>query len=222
MRKFIRWSGLGACFAALTAFLQGCTQNEELLALLLLLLMLGGCSYQLTVEGTGFGTVAGADGLIQCDIINSVASGTCQADIDSGQLITLTATPSAGYSFDSWINCPTAQNNQCNFQEFQDITITANFVQQFQLTVSGNGVNAVSGFVTGAAPSNINCTIGSGADTGTCTEFYNAGTVVVLTATPQPPEIFDTWNICPAPAGNVCTVVMNSDVAVDVEFVPPL
>ena len=55
---------------------------------------------RLTVSVNGNGTVTG--GGIAC---TSGSSSGCSADEDSGQDVTLTATPASGGSFTSWSGC---------------------------------------------------------------------------------------------------------------------
>ena len=66
----------------------------------------------------------------------------------------------------------------------------------------------MSGTVTGIG---INC----GAD---CTETYDSGTPVTLTATPDPDSTFTSWTNCDSVSGNICTITMNANKSVTATF----
>src|SRR3989344_1040611 len=80
-------------------------------------------------------------------------------------------------------------------------TNSTNQTTQYLLTVNktGNG----SGTVT-SSPAGINC----GSD---CTQNYNSGTVVALTATPSVGSGFSGWSGACSGASPVCNLVMNSN-----------
>jgi len=52
---------------------------------------------------------------------------------------------------------------------------------------------------------------------GDCSESYDEGTMVRLTAGPSPGYVFDRWSGCSAPT-NICDVIMDSDVTVTAHF----
>jgi hypothetical protein len=54
------------------------------------------------IGGNGTGTVTGSAGGIDCLYDDAVESGTCEADLNSGTLLTLTAIPSDGSTFSGW------------------------------------------------------------------------------------------------------------------------
>ncbi len=211
MRKLVRFSGLGVFFASLFTFVQGCTQSDNLgIILLLLLLLLGGGSGDLTVNGTGSGTVVGADNNINCSISSGSISGTCTDSVGLGTTQTLTATPASGFDFDSWVNCSNPSGNVCNHGMTEAATITANFVQMFTLTVVLSGPGLVTTNIGG-----ISCP-------GVCSATFPAGTVVALTAAPA--GDFSMWTDCGIPVGpstaNPFNRTMNSDLNCLATFLP--
>ncbi len=71
-----------------------------------------------TGHGTGTGTVSASDPAvdIECTITAGTSSGTCHAsfpEAGQGGVFTLTATPSAGSSFDGFSGCTSAAGNVC-------------------------------------------------------------------------------------------------------------
>src|SRR5207253_1748305 len=97
-------------------------------------------------------------------------------------------------------------------------SVTATFVQQFALTMSGAGSG--TGTVT-SAPAGINCTSTAGAASGTCTASYNTGTSVTLTAAPAAGSVFNGWggSGITCPATDPCPVTMDQARSVTATFV---
>jgi hypothetical protein len=88
-------------------------------------------------------------------------------------------------------------------------SITATFnVQRFTLAVVKAG--AGGGTVT-STPAGISC----GTD---CSEPYDSGTTVTLTAAPAPGSLFGGWNGCTAGSGASCTVAMSAARSVTATF----
>jgi hypothetical protein len=92
-------------------------------------------------------------------------------------------------------------------------SITVNAVEHL-LTVNKAGTGA--GIVTGTG---LDC----GSD---CTESYNNGTSVILTATASSGSSFGGWAGCDTPVGNSCTMSLDADKTVTAAFIanptPPL
>ncbi|NJD11321.1 MAG: hypothetical protein FIB01_13095 [Gemmatimonadetes bacterium] len=91
-------------------------------------------------------------------------------------------------------------------------TASVTVVSRPVLTVNGtgNGAGAVSG--TGIA-----CNIAAGAASGDCTETYNGGTAVVLTATPAASSNFATWSGACTGNGN-CSFTIGQNSTVTARF----
>jgi len=156
-------------------------------------------SVTLTVIVNGSGVVTVSSG-------GSCAAGTCPISVPSGTPITLTASPSAGWSFTGWTG-PCTGGGDCALTLDAQATVTATFTQeQFQLAVSVAG----SGTVT-SSPAGITCSSGS------CTALYPRGTVVTLTATPDPSWWLSSWNGDCTGSGS-CSVTMTATRSVSATF----
>jgi uncharacterized delta-60 repeat protein len=127
-----------------------------------------------SINPSGAGTVTSNPQGIDCPT-------TCEASFAEGSTVTLTANANTGYQFDSWNGCDSVNGNQCTLTMNASKNVTATFTQLFTLTATING----NGTVT-SEPAGINC----GSD---CSEAYPSGTVVTLTATPDPGWQFSSW-----------------------------
>ena len=168
--------------------------------------------FTLTVgkSGAGAGAVTSAPVGVDC-------GATCAASYNSGTGVTLTATPSAGSTFDGWSGGGCSGTGTCTVTLTAATTVTATFniqqvtLTQFTLTVGKGGTG--TGTVT-SAPVGIDC----GA---TCTASYDSGTVVTLTATPTGGSTVIGWRGCDAVSGTTCTVTMNASRLVRTGFAAP-
>jgi hypothetical protein len=152
------------------------------------------------IAGAGTGTVSTMPSGISC-------APSCDADFETGTLVTLTASPSAGSTFSNWTGTgcsgviPT-----CTVVMNTNQTVTAIFnaivpVPMSTLIVEKNGLG--SGTVT-SAPSGINCG-------GTCSASFPTGTVVTLTPTPAAGSTFSGWNGPRCGGTGPCTITLDSD-----------
>jgi DNA-binding beta-propeller fold protein YncE len=80
--------------------------------------------------------------------------------------------------------------------------------QTLEVTKVGAGEGTVA-----SAPAGIDC--GSA-----CLAEYDAGSEVILTATPAAGSAFSGWSGCPQPSGPTCTVTLATDQSVGAEFEP--
>jgi len=160
--------------------------------------------YLLTVSktGTGNGTVTSNPSGINCGL-------DCSETYNQGTSVILTATASSGSTFTGWSGACSGTGT-CSVTMNSDKTVTATFnqqVQQYTLTVTKSGTG--SGTVI-SSPAGINC----GSD---CSEAYNPGTSVTLTATTASGSTFGGWSgACSGTGG--CSVTMNSDKTVTATF----
>jgi hypothetical protein len=157
-----------------------------------------------TADGTGSGTVVSDVGGINYAYPGQTTGTT--APLDHGSAITLTATAATGSTV-SWSGCPatggTTTAATCTFASLDgDQTVSATFtLQSFALSVSkaGKGEGTVS-----SSPVGIDCG-------GDCSEAYDYGSRVVLTAAPDNHSTLAGWQgscLEPAtePPAQTCTV----------------
>ncbi len=161
--------------------------------------------YTLTVNksGTGNGTVTSSPAGINC-------GSDCSESYNPGTIVTLTATQDAGSTFAGWSGGGCSGTGSCSITINNDQTITATFNQQpqYSLTVIKSGTG--SGTVT-SSPAGINC--GSG-----CSESYDPGTIVTLTATQDAGSSFGGWSGDLSGTANAASLTMNGPKTVVVNF----
>jgi uncharacterized repeat protein (TIGR02543 family) len=157
--------------------------------------------YDLTVSTTGYGTVTSNPAGINC--------GTdCSQSYNSGTTVTLTATPAADYTFTGWNGACSGTSITCIVAMNASMAVTATFtLNSYALTVSKAG--AGGGTVT-STPAGIDC----GSD---CSESFNSGAFVTLTATPETGSTFSDWSGACSGAGG-CVVTMDAAKSVIATF----
>ena len=157
-------------------------------------------------SGTGVGTVTSSPWGITC-------GSDCSESLVPGTVVTLTAAPATGTTFISWSgggcsgSAPT-----CTTTVSAATTVYANFqINRYWLTVarSGPGTGTVMSSVYG-----IEC----GSD---CTERYDHGQLVTLTAYPAAGSTFAGWSGACSGTGT-CTVYMTAARNVTASFTRPL
>ncbi len=153
--------------------------------------------------GAGSGTVTSNPSGINCP-------ADCDEDYLPGALVTLTAVADPGSVFTGWSGGWCSGTGTCMPTLNSNTTVTANFVWQFTLTVIKAGTG--SGTVAGTG---ISCG-------GDCSEVYNSGTVVTLTATPTSGSSFSGWSGGGCSGTGTCMVTMNADTTVTATFVASL
>jgi uncharacterized repeat protein (TIGR02543 family) len=117
-----------------------------------------------------------------------------------GTVVTLTATPAAGYKFNGWSGAITTMANPATVTMDGNRSVTANFVP-ITYTL---GVSATNGNVALSPPGGV----------------YNVGTVVTLTATPAAGYQFSGWSGAITTMANPATVTMDGNRSVTANFVP--
>ncbi|MCB1920716.1 MAG: DUF4214 domain-containing protein [Candidatus Competibacteraceae bacterium] len=138
-------------------------------------------TYALTVAKTG------GNGVIVSDPASIHCGATCTAHFNSGDSVTLTATPDAGYSVSGWSGDCAGTSNRCTLTMDAAKNVTALFANiaptTYPLTTHTAGTG--SGVVTGAGN-------------------YEEGATVVLTATPDEGSTFVGWS--PEPCASSFTM----------------
>jgi hypothetical protein len=162
--------------------------------------------YVITVakNGTGTGTVTSSPAGITC-------GADCTETVNHGSMTTLTAAAAAGSTFTGWSGGGCTGTGTCTITATATTTVTATFtLQQFTLTLvpSGDGVGTVT-----SSPAGIAC----GAD---CSEAYNFGTVVTLTASvvAGSGSTFTGWTGGGCTGTGTCAVTVMSTTAVRATF----
>ena len=149
----------------------------------------------LTASIKGKGTVNSIDGGIACP-------GDCKENYPVGDTVTLTATADSGYMFSKW----TGACKKAGTKDTCEVTVTkatkavANFIPlpTIKTVISGSGtVESDDG--------NIACP-------GDCSQQYEIGTTITLTATPDQDSgaEFNRWTgVCKNSSDNICTYTVN-------------
>ncbi len=168
-------------------------------------------------------------------------SGTVTSEpgkIDCGTVVTLTATPDSGSTFEGWSGACTGTGT-CVVTMDGDKAVTATFESTlpppttFTLTVSkaGSGSGTVTSEVVNAIVGSDlelgDMSVGTGNDVtadpagiscgSDCSENYESGTVVSLTAMPASGSTFAGWSGACTGTGT-CLVTMDGDKAVTATF----
>lgn len=152
-------------------------------------------------NGTGAGTVTSDVGLINC--------GAVCSDIYAGDVVTLTAAPTAGSFFAGWGGaCSGTGTCVVTVDAAKSVTATFTTTPTFLLSVSktGNGTGTVT-----SSPAGINC--GS-----TCSAGYVSGTVVTLTAVAGTGQNFGGWFAGPCSGTGTCVVTVTAATSVTANF----
>jgi streptogramin lyase len=165
----------------------------------------------LTIVETGSGT-----GTVECSI-NAGPVEPCPSPIPNGKSVEVIATANPGSGLaslsgtESAIGC--GPGSPCTFTIEANSSVTAEFeITQYALTVTKTGTG--TGTVT-SSPAGISCG-------GDCSEAYNIGTEVTLSATATEGvlgSVFTGWSGCGAVnAENQCEVTMSAVKSVEAEF----
>ncbi len=144
----------------------------------------------LFVTKSGNGTITSDDSKIQCGAV-------CSANYESGDVVTLTATPDQQWGFVSWTGCDGVQANVCTVTMNHARSVAATFQPAYPLVVSeiGNGaITSNDGFISCGQ---------------TCSHTYLVWSYVLLTAVPDQGWVLTGWTGCDQSNGTVCSVTMN-------------
>jgi len=159
--------------------------------------------YALSVSklGTGSGTVIGSG--INC-------GSDCSEDYTAGTSVTLTASPASGSTFAGWSGACSGTGG-CTVIMDSNKSVTATFNTSYVVPI----IYTLSVFKSGTGSGTV---IGPGINCGSdCSESYNSGTSVTLTASPASGSTFAGWSGACSGTGN-CTVTMNNNKSVTATF----
>lgn len=143
----------------------------------------------------------------------------CRGKFDPGSIVTLTAVPDAGSNFIGWSGACAGTSASCSvtidgtkYVEATFATVDAMPLDQFTIETTKSGTG--SGTIT-SSPLGINC----GPD---CSEVYNSGASVTLSAYSNTGSTFAGWKgACPDTSNSIsskCTLTMDSAKTIDAEF----
>lgn len=181
--------------------------------------------HRLSVWVTGNGTVTSDPAGIDC----RKDSGPCSKEYQVDTPVNLTATPDPGESFIEWGgDCePSGSNATCTIVMSEDRQVYASFTAPYyRLTVyvSGNGTQYGGGGNVTSEPPGIHCG-GNRPDPGgnpaNCTAVFPRGTIVILTAIPNPGWTFVGWGGDCTGTSPTCTLTMDRDKWVYAQFAKP-
>jgi len=170
-----------------------------------------------TTAGPGEGTVTSTPPGISCVRAAGSQSGTCQADLPAGTLVTLAAAPAAaGHSFAGWSGEGCTGTGTCQVTMDQARTVTATFTSPRTLTVTTAGSG--DGSVT-STPAGISCTRTGGSQSGSCAAALADGTAVTLVASAPAGHAFTGWSGEGCSGTGTCQVTMDQARTVTATFV---
>jgi hypothetical protein len=159
-----------------------------------------------TKTGTGVGAVKSEPAGINC-------GSACTAEYNVGEKVTLTATPDPHSTFAGWTGGGCSGTGTCKVTMSAAKAVSAEFVAIPQQTLDVSVTGAGEGMVT-SSPVGIAC------GSGTCSEHFNEGSTVTLTAVPVLHNKLAHWSGCSSePSPTECNVTMSAAKAVSAEFV---
>lgn len=138
---------------------------------------------------------------------------------DINKLVTLTASPVAGYTFSGWVGCDSATGVTCNVTMSADKNVTAAYAVIPTRTLTVTSSNPSTGVSITVSPNDKN---GLGNGTTQFTRTFNNSTVVTLVAaTMAGNNTFANWSGCDSSPGATCTITMGADKTVTANYVAP-
>jgi len=123
-----------------------------------------------------FVVTAGASATVKGSVV--VDAGASPVTVDSGTVVTFTASAKAGYRFTAWSGDTTATTNPLNYTIRQTTTITSNYIKTYQLTLVSSD----------AGKGNVATTAGTSPVT------VDSGATVPISAVATDPFIFKKWS----------------------------
>jgi streptogramin lyase len=171
--------------------------------------------------GSGSGTVTSSPAGIEC-------GGTCSAEFENGEEVTLTATPDKGSEFTGWSGGGCSGTGTCKvtISGFEEVEVEANFdkipgptnLVDLTITKSANGPGGTG--TVSSKPKGIKC----GTTCSSAVAAMYKSTPVELTAKPATGSAFVKWEnakeggTCDGSTNAVCTVPMSEDTSLEAVF----
>ncbi|HEY5709948.1 MAG TPA: hypothetical protein VIS51_11195 [Solirubrobacterales bacterium] len=159
--------------------------------------------------GSGTGKVTSTPSGIDC-------GSDCDEEFAEGSEVTLSAEADAGSDFTGWSGSGCSGTANCIVTMSEAKSVTATFDEEAEEEPGIALTVATEGTGTGTVSSDkgaISCN-------PFCTDEYEAGTVVTLTATPTPGSVFYSWKYCDKGGvnGRQCTVTLDKAKTVKATF----
>jgi hypothetical protein len=156
--------------------------------------------------GAGLGTLTSKPAGISC--------GTaCSAEYNTGEAITLTATPDPHSSFAGFSGGGCSGTAPCHLTMSEARAVSAEFLAIpqgiLEVGVAGSGEGTVT-----SSPAGISCS------SATCSEHFNQASTVTLTATPKPHSRFAGWGgvDCDESTLTTCEIEISAAKAISATF----
>ena len=160
--------------------------------------------FALTVIRSGTGT-----GIVTSSPVGINCGADCTETYTKDTRVTLTAAPASNAAFAGWTGGCTGTALACVVTIDGVKNVTAVFVKQhWDLNVTKAGVGDG---VVASVPAGIDCG-------PTCGRSYDDGTVVTLTATPNPSSEFEKWTGACSGSSDVCTITISGSANVVANF----
>lgn len=161
--------------------------------------------FDINASVAGQGSITSSTGNLNCP------SGACVWPFAPGTTTQLTATPAPGWVFSQWTGSCSGTNPVCNLNMIANRSVSAVFLQQFELTFAIGSGGGGSGTVQ-IQPGNHSCS-------ASCVLSFANGTTVTITAEPAPGSSVSSWlGACAGTSGNICTVTMTANRTAGVQF----
>lgn len=176
---------------------------------------LGGGNSQQTLQYTKLGGAGGTVSFNPAGTLSSCSS-SCANSYDTGTVVTLSAEPAAGSVFLGWSGACSGTGN-CSVLMSQAVTAVAEFSvkpqsqQPEKLSLQYNKLGLGNGTVSFAPAGTLALCSSS------CSNSFDAGTAVTLTAAPADDAVFLGWSGVCSGTGT-CAVAMAQAVTVSAEF----
>lgn len=165
-----------------------------------------------TVTKVGNGTVDSADKKISC-------GSKCASPYVGGTLVTLTAKAGSGSVFSGWMGGGCTGVGTCTVTATGSVAVSATFSVPPAPVAGGGGGGAAGGGTTAASYKISISKNGKGTVVAApSAASYPAGTVVTLTATPDPGSPWNGWAGACSGTAKTCSVTMNANLSVTANF----